>query len=470
MRASGALLVLGAAQLLLGACGQVALGPSSDAATSSDSATGTPNPDAGTTPVKTGDAGSFDDGHVGGHDATLPDDATQPDTDASGITYVDAGYYRGDGSFFVDGGAYPDVGTQLDASVTEGGGIDASPGCVSLAACCPSLQSGLQGVCNEVVAQGNAVNCAAELGQLEATGDCSGVSVLASQVQVPANRMASDGTLLFWTTASTPGLLAMPVGGGEVTILLDGPLANTDGYSGVTAPNDTLLAVDDINIYVLMNNALVRIPKRGGPATLVSVGAAVAVDATVLGTTAYWVAWPNGGEGPNAEYPLQSAPLLGGPVSTIALFEYPGAFATDELAVTSSTAFVGSEGPEATELFDFLLGTPAITTSLLESCVFLTSDENAIYCAQNSGSNFSIASDDTATALGPAINSSYIVFDNTYAYWADMTTVGTIMKAPKAGGGTATVLAYDTSPTAIAVDANSIYWSDQGGYIKSVPK
>jgi hypothetical protein len=51
-----------------------------------------------------------------------------------------------------------------------------------------------------------------------------------------------------------------------------------------------------------------------------------------------------------------------------------------------------------------------------------------------------------------------------------MTTVGTIMKAPKTGGGTATVLARDTSPTAIAVDANNVYWGDMGGYIKSVPK
>lgn len=37
-------------------------------------------------------------------------------------------------------------------------------------------------------------------------------------------------------------------------------------------------------------------------------------------------------------------------------------------------------------------------------------------------------------------------------------------------GGSATVIAHDTSPTAIAVDANSVYWSDQAGYIKSVPK
>jgi hypothetical protein len=101
---------------------------------------------------------------------------------------------------------------------------------------------------------------------------------------------------------------------------------------------------------------------------------------------------------------------------------------------------------------------------------FLASDTTAAYCSQTTGSNMRLASDGTATALGPAVSSSYIVFDDTYVYWADMTSVGTIMKAPKAGGGTATVLASDTSPTAIAVDANSVYWSDAAGYIMSIPK
>jgi len=104
------------------------------------------------------------------------------------------------------------------------------------------------------------------------------------------------------------------------------------------------------------------------------------------------------------------------------------------------------------------------------TCTSITSDTNSIYCAESDGFNLVIANDGTATSLGPAATSSYIVFDDTYAYWADMTTVGTIMKAPKAGGGTATVIARDTSPTAIAVDATSVYWGDENGYIKSVAK
>jgi hypothetical protein len=110
-----------------------------------------------------------------------------------------------------------------------------------------------------------------------------------------------------------------------------------------------------------------------------------------------------------------------------------------------------------------------IISGTTNSCA-LTSDTDAVYCSQGTAPNLRIASDGTVTSLGTAVQSSYIVFDDTYVYWADQGTVGTIMKAPKAGGGTATILARDTSPTAIAVDAHSVYWADQGGYIKSIPK
>ena len=150
---------------------------------------------------------------------------------------------------------------------TDSGEDAVSPGCASLAACCATLSGGSQSLCEEVVAQGSATDCSTELGQLQAEGDCTGVSILASQVQVPPNVLVSDGTLLFWTTTTSPGLLAMPVGGGEITILLDGPITNT--LLGASGP-DVFLAVDAVNVYVLQNNGLVRIPKDGSPATLVN--------------------------------------------------------------------------------------------------------------------------------------------------------------------------------------------------------
>jgi hypothetical protein len=43
------------------------------------------------------------------------------------------------------------------------------------------------------------------------------------------------------------------------------------------------------------------------------------------------------------------------------------------------------------------------------------------------------------------------------------------MQVPKTGG-TAAVIARDTEPIAIAVDANAVYWSDQGGSIMRLAK
>jgi hypothetical protein len=383
--------------------------------------------------------------------------------DGGGGGYVDAGYYFGDGSFWVEGGAYDDAGIQLDASSPE---VDASPGCASLAACCPSLEGSSQGLCDDIVAQGNATDCATELAQLESGGNCTGVSVLAAQIQVQPNLLVSDGTMLFWTTTGSPSLLAMPVMGGPITILLNDPITNPV-YQDFTNP---FLAVDNVNVYVLVNNGIVRIPKNGSTATLVNEPGSVVQAVTTLGNTAYWTEFDTS---PPVWWTsiLKSAPLQGMSVSEVATFVIQEP-TWRNFAVTSSAVFGGS-------YFFPLSAVPASgmtnVTSLPAAarCGTLTSDTSAVYCNCTSSttcSNVAIASDATTAALGTAISSSYIVFDDTYAYWADMTTVGTIMKAPKAGGGTATVLARDTSPTAIAVDANSVYWSDQEGYIKSVPK
>ncbi len=384
--------------------------------------------------------------------------------DAGGGVQVDAGYYYGDGSFWVEGGAYPEPDAAepggLDADT-----VDAAPGCGPLAACCASLSGATQSLCSAVVGLGSATNCSAELTQLQGEGYCTGVSILATQVQVPANRMVSDGTLLFWTTSGTPGLLAMPATGGAITVLLSGPVGfvNPSPYG-----RSYFLAVDDINVYVTQGSSFLRLPRNGAAPTLINGSGADVIAATALGTTAYWL--ENAGQQSMGEaLAFRSAPLLGGPISTIAAFDFGGG--PTYMAVTSGTVFFGYQ---VQQLLDFPTtgvpsgGPPTLAAGM--DCEFLTSDADAIYCAQQSGSNLRIASDGSTTALGSAVSTSTIVFDDTYVYWADMTTVGTIMKAPKTGGGSAVVIATDTSPTAIAVDANSVYWSDQEGYIKSVPK
>jgi hypothetical protein len=97
----------------------------------------------------------------------------------------------------------------------------------------------------------------------------------------------------------------------------------------------------------------------------------------------------------------------------------------------------------------------------------LVSDTSAIYCGSG-GSVIEVGNDGTRTTLGPLLVDGMpgagLAFDGVDVYRADQTSVGTVMKAPKMGG-TATVIARDTSPVAMAVDANAIYWSDTAGNI-----
>jgi hypothetical protein len=174
---------------------------------------------------------------------------------------------------------------------------------------------------------------------------------------------------------------------------------------------------------------------------------------------------------PTKAFAVKSAPLVGGPVATVATFNFVGDFPS-YMAVTSETVFFGYQ---VESLFTFpTSGVPAAGPATVETgsgCEFLTSDMGGIYCAQQSGSNLRIANDGTTAPLGPAVSSSTVVFDESYAYWCDELPGGAITKTAKAGGGTAAVIANDTSaPTAIAVDSTSVYWSDIGGAIKSVPK
>jgi hypothetical protein len=174
---------------------------------------------------------------------------------------------------------------------------------------------------------------------------------------------------------------------------------------------------------------------------------------------------------------VESAPLKGGTVTTITGLTGTAFDTVDQgvaqIGVTDSTVFVG--GFSSVEYFQIAYPS-AVSGGPKTFCESFASDTNSVYCDVGTGSNLTIASDGTTSALGAVVNPAgsdalpYIVYDDTYAYWANNATAGTIMKAPKAGGGTATVLAQDTSPTAIAVDANSVYWGDQGGYIKSIAK
>jgi hypothetical protein len=387
---------------------------------------------------------------------------------------IDAGRYFGDGSFFVDGGAYPDVGASTPPTRDASSGIDATPGCAPLASCCGSLSGSLQSLCVGVASSGNTTNCSAELTQLEGDGQCMGISIVASEIQLPPSRLISDGTTLFWTNyQQSAGLLAAPVGGGPVTTLLTGivDVVYADDVNVYAIVGSSLVSFGDgdLDTYLMNDASLLRIPKNGAAATRMNSAGASVWAATTLGATAYWIESAT----TYGEADVKSVGLLGGPSTTVLNLTSNVQQGLSWLGVTSTTAFVSWAGWVS---YFPLVGATGPSQGPAASCFSLSSDSDAVYCDVGTGTNIRIASDGTTAQLGsgivplPISEPPYIVSDATYVYWVDESAAGTIMKTPKAGGGPATVIAHDTSPTAIAVDAHSVYWADQGGYIKSIPK
>jgi hypothetical protein len=303
---------------------------------------------------------------------------------------------------------------------------------------------------------------------------------IASGIQLPPLHLLSDGTTLFWTDEGG-GLSSMPVGGGAVTAL---------GVAPASVPI-TLLAVDAANFYLELGNSGIYRTSRavGGSSVLISDPADTAFGmatvtigpATVLGGTAYWSEQEGSVDGGLSSWLLKSVPLQGGPVTLIAQLP-PGGPAVTAIGVTTSTVYLA--GPSATLLgvVPMSTGTPT-SAGLARGCSNLVSDTDAVYCYL-SGSVGPIQrfwNTDELLDLGVMIDMSTspsvaLAVDDANLYWVDDTTIGTITKVPKPASTTigpaaaATVIAHDTSPIAIAVDATSVYWSNVGGEIRRAPK
>lgn len=304
-------------------------------------------------------------------------------------------------------------------------------------------------------------------------GGGGGATSLASEIQETPTNLVSDGTSLFWVSSVGSGaaLSGMPVGGGPIATVVPAPIPG--GF----------LAVDDVNVYFLgQSGGLYSAPKGGGgSSTPISDAGATITGVTTLGGMAYWVELV--GSGPNRGMAVKSAALAGGgTVSILAEFTPGMPLPGSNIGVTTSTVFLSSIGmllssfPLSSGVSDG--GVPPTVPGPKQLCESFASDTDAVYC--DSGSSISrIASDGTPTVLGTVVDESgtfgagngdtVLAFDDTSVYWVDNATVGTIMSAPKTGG-TASIIARDTSPVAIAVDANAVYWSDQGGNIMRLAK
>ena len=300
-------------------------------------------------------------------------------------------------------------------------------------------------------------------------GGGGGPTIIATEIQETPTSLVSDGTSLFWVSSDNVGgpLERMSVTGGAITAVVSGML-----------PGSSDLAVDEVNVYYQgQTGELYRAPKDGsGSPTLISEGGALVGGWTTLGANAYWTKRIDGAApAENTTVVIESAPLEGGAISVLGQFTSQGPSLGSGIGVDSTTVFISSITvplsyfAESAGIADGGVPTPASGT--VPYCSSILSDTDGAYCAAV-GSILALHDDGTTTTVG-ALDTMYqqglMALDDTYVYWVDSVMVGTIMRAPKAGG-TATIIARDANPIAIAVDANAIYWSDEGGNITRLAK
>ncbi len=301
------------------------------------------------------------------------------------------------------------------------------------------------------------------------SGSDGGPAIIASLIQETPENLVSDGTSLFWVSGVGPGgaVSSMPVGGGPIATVVPAPVPG--GF----------LFVDDVNVYFPSpgpSAGIARAPKGGGGTpTLVNEAGAEVGSVTALGPTVYWTEIEQGHPPNVGGLLVKSAPLTGGAISTIGGFNFFGQPIGGGIAVTATTVFLSEQ---ATPLSSFLIsggipegGMPAPVPGGMQGCQQLLSDTDAVYCYGPSLTR--VANDGSMTVLGTVVDQGQtggaLAIDDAYVYWLDIDTVGTIMRVPRTGG-TATIIARDTSPVAIAVDAHAVYWSDSGGNIIRLAK
>lgn len=231
------------------------------------------------------------------------------------------------------------------------------------------------------------------------------------------NSLVGDASALYWMTASGEVRRVAKTGGALTT------LAKVPGVSG----GDLRMAIDADALYVTTRHAVVRVPKAGGSSATLAETQRATQELAADDTHVYWFEERSA---PNQPRYLNRVAKTGGAVTTL--------YSQDSLDSTVR---------------------PVLDDA---SIYYVANYSNSINRQPKAGGNPTrIAASEDTDIEALALDGDWVYFATRYdSLGCSGTAYGAVRRVSKRGGRVEELTSGLKTPTALAVDATSVYWGD----------